>query len=99
MPPTCSPDRALDTSDSLTSTWSAEQPQSARGSGWERQGKAEEGGEGSGGGGAMRKWCVVCALEYYVDEASKIWEVVRKLVGSSQEVATSEVLCQLLLDS
>jgi hypothetical protein len=38
------------------------------GSGWERQGKAEEGGEGSGGGGggAMRKWCVVCALEYFV---------------------------------
>jgi hypothetical protein len=36
------------------------------GSGWEWQGKAEEGGEGSGGdgGGAMRKWCVVCALEY-----------------------------------
>jgi hypothetical protein len=36
------------------------------GSGWERQGKAEEGGEGSGGGGggAMQKWCVVCALEY-----------------------------------
>jgi hypothetical protein len=37
-------------------------------SGWERQGKAEEGGEGSGGGGggAMRKWCVVSALEYFV---------------------------------
>jgi hypothetical protein len=36
------------------------------GSGWEQQGKGEEGGEGSGGGGggAMRKWCVVCALEY-----------------------------------
>ncbi len=34
------------------------------GSGWERQGKAEEGGEGGGGGGAMRIWCVVCALEY-----------------------------------
>jgi hypothetical protein len=32
----------------------------------EQQGKAEEGGEGSGGGegGAMQKWCVVCALEY-----------------------------------
>jgi hypothetical protein len=38
------------------------------GSGWERQGKAEEGGEGSGGGGggAMWKRCVVCALEYFV---------------------------------
>jgi hypothetical protein len=35
-------------------------------SGWEWQGKAEEGGKGSGGGrgGAMRKWYVVCALEY-----------------------------------
>ena len=38
-------------------------------SGWERQGKAEEGGEGGGGGGAMRKWCVVCALEYYVSRS------------------------------
>ncbi len=29
------------------------------GSGWERQGKTEEGGKGGGGGGAMQKWCVV----------------------------------------
>ncbi len=42
---------------------------------------------GGGGGGAMRKWCVVCALEStLLDEASKIWEVGRKLVGSQQEV-------------
>ncbi len=50
------------------------------GSGWEQQGKVEEGGKGSGGGGggAMRKWCVVCALLStllyctYLGKASKI---------------------------
>ncbi len=33
------------------------------------------------GGGAMQKWCVVCALEYnttFLGEASKICEVGRK---------------------
>jgi hypothetical protein len=42
-----------------------------------RQGKAKEGGEGSGGsrGGAMRKWCVACALEYALFKAKLVINV------------------------
>ena len=31
-------------------------------------------------GGAMRKWCVLCLLLYFLGEASKICEVVYEVV-------------------
>ena len=51
---------------------------------WAADATREEAAAAVGGAMGKRKWCVVCPLTYntLLGEASKIWEVVRKSLGS-----------------
>ena len=44
--------------------------------------RGEEEATAAVGGAMKRKWCVLCRSTFLLGEASKIWEVVRKSLGS-----------------